>query len=48
MKLDLQNGMKNVSVNVDQMQFFAIINNVGIKINVYECRELIDKGICDK
>ena len=30
------------------MQLFAIINNVGIKINVYECRELIDKGICDK
>ena len=34
MKLDLQNGTKNVSVNVDQMQFFVIINNVGIKINV--------------
>ena len=41
MKPDLQNGMKNVSVNVDQMQLFVIINNVGIK-------ELIDKGICDK
>ena len=25
--------MKNVSVNVDQMQLFAIINNDGIKIN---------------
>ena len=34
MKLDLYNGMKNVSVNVDQMQLFVIINNVGIKINV--------------
>ena len=34
MKLDLQNGMKNVSVNVDQMQLSVIINNDGIKINV--------------
>ena len=34
MKLDLQNGMKNVSVNVDQMHFFVIINKDGIKINV--------------
>ena len=34
MKLDLQNGMKNVSVNVDQMQLFVIINKDGIKINV--------------
>ena len=34
MKLDLQNGMKRVSVNVDQMQLFVIINNVGIMINV--------------
>ena len=33
MKLDLQNGMKNVGVNVDQMQLFVIINNVGIMIN---------------
>ena len=30
----LQNGTKNVSVNVDQMQLFVIINNDGIKINV--------------
>ena len=29
-----QNGMKNISVNVDQMQLFVIINNVEIKINV--------------
>ena len=34
MKLDLQNDMKNVSVNVDQMQLFVIINKDGIKINV--------------
>ena len=25
--------MKNVSVTVDQMQLFAIINSIGIKIN---------------
>ena len=34
MKLDIQNSMKNVSVNVDQMQLFVITINVGIKINV--------------
>ena len=34
MKLDLQNEMKHVSVNVDQMQLLVIINNVGIKVNV--------------
>ena len=34
MKQDIYNGMKRVSVNVDQMQLFVIINNVGIKINV--------------
>ena len=34
MKQDIQNGMKLVNVNVDQMQLFVIINNVGIKINV--------------
>ena len=34
MKQDSQNGMKRVSVNVDQMQFFVIINNIGIKIKV--------------
>ena len=33
MKEDLQNGMKHVSVNVDQMQLFVVVNNVGIKIN---------------
>ena len=30
MKRDTQNDMKRVSVNVDQMTVFAIINNVGI------------------
>ena len=34
MKQDIQNGMKRASVNVDQMQLFVIINNVGMKINV--------------
>ena len=28
-----QNGMKRVNVNVDQMQAFVIINNVGMMIN---------------
>ena len=41
--------MKNVSVNVDAMQFFVIISNVGIKIKCRcKCKELIDKGICHK
>ena len=34
MKLGLQNGMKNVSVNIDQMQLFVITNNIEIKTNV--------------
>ena len=34
MKLDTSNEMKRVTVNVDQMQAFVIINNVGIMINV--------------
>ena len=33
MKQDTQNGMKHESVNVDSMQAFVIINNVGIIIN---------------
>ena len=33
MKRDTQNSMKHVSVNVDQMQAFVIITNVGIMIN---------------
>ena len=31
--IDTQNGMKRVSVNVDQMQRFVIINKAGIMIN---------------
>ena len=34
MKQDIYNDMKLVNVNVDQMQLFVIINNVGTKINV--------------
>ena len=34
MKQDIQNGMKLVNVNVDQMQVFVIINNFGIIKNV--------------
>ena len=33
MKPDLQNGIKNINVSVDQMQVFLIINKNGIKIN---------------
>ena len=33
MKQDTQNGMKRVSVNVDQMQAFVIINNDGMMTN---------------
>ena len=33
MKEDTQNDMKRVSVNVDQMQMFEIINNVRMMIN---------------
>ena len=33
MKQDTQNGMKQVNVNVDQMQAFVIINNLGMMIN---------------
>ena len=32
-KSDIQNDMKLVNVNVDQMEVFVIINNAGIKIN---------------
>ena len=34
MEQDTSNGMKRVSVNVDYMQLFVTINNVGIKIKV--------------
>ena len=33
MKQDTQNGMQHVSVNVDQMQAFVIINDVRMMIN---------------
>ena len=33
MKQDIQNCMKLVNVNVDQMQVFVIKNKVGIMIN---------------
>ena len=33
MKQDKYLGMKFVNINVDQMQVFVIINNVGIMIN---------------
>ena len=32
-KQEIQNSMKLVNVNVDQIEVFVIINNVGIKIN---------------
>ena len=34
MQLDIQNSMKDVSVYVDQIELFVIINNAGMKINV--------------
>ena len=34
MIVDLQNGMKNVSVNIDQMQLFVIKKQRGNKKNV--------------
>ena len=33
MKQDIQNDIKLVNVNIDYMQVFIVINNVGIKIN---------------
>ena len=33
MKHDTQNSMKRLSVNVDQMQAFVIINNIGMMID---------------
>ena len=32
MKQGTQNGMKRVRVNVDQIQAFVIINNVGMNV----------------
>ena len=34
MKPNIYDGMRRVSVNVDQMQLFVIISNAGIEINV--------------
>ena len=34
MKQDIQNGMKRVSVYVDKIELFVILNNDGMKINV--------------
>ena len=50
MKQDAKNGMKRASVNVDSNIVFEIINNAGMRINTArcECKELIDKGVCDK
>ena len=33
MKQDTQNGMKRVSVNVDKMETFVIVNSAGMMIN---------------
>ena len=33
MKRDIQNGMKRLNVNVDQMPVFVTINNAGTRIN---------------
>ena len=41
--------MKRVGVNVDQMQFFVIINNIRIKINAdVNAKNQLSKGVCDK
>ena len=34
MKQGIQNGMKRVNVNVDQMQVFVTINNAKMEVNV--------------
>ena len=34
MKQDTKNDIKRVNVNVDQMQVFVIVNNIGTMINV--------------
>ena len=52
MKQDIQNGMKLVNVNVDQIQLFLVINNVGIKINAdvnikIDYNRIEHKGRCD-
>ena len=46
MKQDTQNGMKLVSVNVDQMAVFVIINKGGMIINA--SANIKNCGVCDK
>ena len=49
MKQDIQNGMNCVGAYVDQIKLFVIANNDGIKSKCRcECKELIDRGTCDK
>ena len=49
MKQDTQNGIKRVNVNIDWIQVFVIINNVGMKINSsMTAKKLIDKGVFSK
>ena len=41
--------MKRVSVYVHQIKLFVTIDNVGNEDKCrYECKELIDKSVCDK
>ena len=41
--------MTLVNVNVDQMQVLVMVNKGGMSDRCKcECKELIDKGICDK
>ena len=41
--------MKRVDVYVNQMQLFVITNKDGMKNKCRcECKEVIDKGVCDK
>ena len=50
MKQGTQNGMKRISVNVDQIQAFVIINKQRWNDDKCrcECKELTDKGVYDK
>ena len=48
MKQDIQSSMKLVSVNVDLMQVFVVINNAGTKISVDMTVKNYWKVICDK
>ena len=49
MKLDIQNGMKHVSVYADQIKIICNNKECCNKDKCRcECKELIDKGVCDK